>query len=95
MLKSHHRYFLLDGNACNTSDYNPNFLKQTKKPIQDTGVEEASTPPDDQGETDGDLAGQIETIMSELEEAAQEHPSLALLAAFGIGVFVGQLLSRR
>jgi len=41
------------------------------------------------------LNDQIADIMSELEEAAAEHPSLALLAAFGIGVFVGQLLSRR
>ena len=29
------------------------------------------------------------------QEAASEHPALALLAAFGIGIFVGQLLSRR
>lgn len=41
------------------------------------------------------LDDQIADIMSELEVAAAEHPSLALLAAFGIGVFVGQLLSRR
>lgn len=27
MLKSHHRYFLLDGNICKSSDYNPEFLK--------------------------------------------------------------------
>ena len=42
-----------------------------------------------------DLAGPVENILSELEEAASEHPALALLAAFGIGIFVGQLLSRR
>ena len=41
------------------------------------------------------LAPQVENIMTELEEAATEHPALALLAAFGIGIFVGQLLSRR
>ena len=41
------------------------------------------------------LSDQIADIMSELDVAAAEHPSLALLAAFGIGVFVGQLLSRR
>ena len=49
----------------------------------------------DVDETAGGLPGQIEDIMSELEEAAVEHPALALLAAFGIGIFVGQLLSRR
>ena len=42
-----------------------------------------------------ELTGPVENILSELEEAASEHPALALLAAFGIGIFVGQLLSRR
>ena len=51
--------------------------------------------PADVDENAGGLPGQIEDIMSELEEAAVEHPALALLAAFGIGIFVGQLLSRR
>jgi len=42
-----------------------------------------------------ELTGPVENMLSELEEAASEHPALALLAAFGIGIFVGQLLSRR
>ena len=42
-----------------------------------------------------DLAGQIETIVKEMEEAASERPMLALLAAFSLGIFVGQLFSRR
>lgn len=41
------------------------------------------------------LAGDMESLFYDLEEAATEHPKLALLAAFGIGIFVGQLLSRR
>lgn len=49
---------------------------------------------ENEGSEEG-LTGQIADIMTELEEAAAEHPSLALLAAFGIGIFVGQLLSRR
>jgi len=64
-----------------------------KSPL--TGVsQESDSTVDQDGNTDG-LTAQVETIMLELEEAAAEHPGLALLAAFGIGVFVGQLLSRR
>ena len=58
-------------------------------PTLDTEPAEAE---EDFGES---LASQVEGIMSELETAAAEHPALALLAAFGIGIFVGQLLSRR
>jgi len=42
-----------------------------------------------------DFAGQIETSIKTLEETASERPVLALLAAFSIGVIVGQLISRR
>ena len=42
-----------------------------------------------------DLAGQIETAVTRLEETASERPALALLAAFSLGVIVGQLFSRR
>ena len=63
--------------------------------VQTDNTEEGGGPPVEQGEIFEDLAGQVENIMSELEEAATEHPTLALLAAFGIGIFVGQLLSRR
>ena len=66
-----------------------------KTPAQDPGIKEESAPPGDQGELVEGLTGQIENIMSELEEVAAEHPALALLAAFGIGIVVGQLLSRR
>jgi hypothetical protein len=33
--------------------------------------------------------------VTEIEEATREHPALALLAAFTIGIVVGQLSSRR
>ena len=66
-----------------------------KAPARNPDIKEESAAPDDQGEVVEGLTGQIENIMSELEEAAVEHPALALLAAFGIGIFVGQLLSRR
>ena len=56
--------------------------------------DESPEPEDQEGIADG-LTGQVQTIMAELEDAAAENPGLALLAAFGIGIFVGQLLSRR
>jgi hypothetical protein len=33
--------------------------------------------------------------LEELEDAARDHPALALLATFSLGVIVGQLFSRR
>lgn len=56
---------------------------------------DGSEPPASAAEYIEELTGPVENIISELEEAASEHPALALLAAFGIGIFVGQLLSRR
>ena len=41
------------------------------------------------------LTEQLQSLVQDLEEAAVERPALALLAAFGIGVIVGQLLSRK
>jgi hypothetical protein len=41
------------------------------------------------------LAVKIDSAVEELEEAARERPALALLAAFTVGVVVGQLFSRR
>jgi hypothetical protein len=38
---------------------------------------------------------QLEALATELEAAAIAHPRLALLAAFGLGVVAGQLLSRK
>lgn len=61
----------------------------------DESLKTEPTPTTETEEGPDGLTDQIADIMSELEEAAAEHPSLALLAAFGIGVFVGQLLTRR
>jgi len=66
-----------------------------KTPDPGSGTREEPEAPADQDDPIEGLTGQIEDIMFELEDAAAAHPALALLAAFGIGVFVGQLLSRR
>lgn len=42
-----------------------------------------------------DLAGQLESAAKTMEETLSERPGLALLAAFSLGVIVGQLFSRR
>lgn len=42
-----------------------------------------------------DLAIHLESAVSEIEDVTREHPVLALLAAFTVGVFAGQLFSRR
>lgn len=42
-----------------------------------------------------DLSEQFESLLQQLEEAASERPALALLAAFSVGVIVGQLFPRR
>lgn len=63
------------------------------KPSTQEATEEASSPETDEGI--GDLAAQIESIVRELEEAARERPAVALLAAFTIGIVIGQLFSRR
>lgn len=41
------------------------------------------------------LSHQLGNLLEELEEAAKERPALALLAAFSLGVIVGQLFSRK
>ena len=41
------------------------------------------------------LTHQLGNLLEELEEAAKERPALALLAAFSLGVIVGQLFSRK
>ncbi len=61
-------------------------------------VEEDSSTEEQAHETEEaiqDLAGQIETAVTKLEETASERPVLALLAAFSLGIIVGQLFSRR
>lgn len=60
--------------------------------VEDAG-DEALLPEADKAVRD--LAVQIESVVKELEEAARERPALALLAAFTIGIVVGQLFSRR
>jgi ElaB/YqjD/DUF883 family membrane-anchored ribosome-binding protein len=42
-----------------------------------------------------DLAAHLEGAATEMERAVREYPALALLAAFTIGIVVGQLFSRR
>jgi len=56
--------------------------------------EEPGDQPDEDTHPEG-LISEVGALMTELEEAAAEHPGLALLAAFGIGMVVGQLLSRK
>lgn len=56
--------------------------------------EEPDGQPDESTDPQG-LIAEAGALMTELEEAAVEHPGLALLAAFGIGIVVGQLLSRK
>ncbi len=46
-------------------------------------------------QTIGEFALQVETFMKEAEAAAIERPALALLAAFSLGIIVGQMFSRR
>lgn len=41
------------------------------------------------------LATQIESVVKEMEEAARERPTLALLAAFTVGIIIGQLVTRK
>lgn len=41
------------------------------------------------------LGDQLGNLLEELEETARDHPALALLAAFSLGVIVGQLFSRK
>ena len=46
-------------------------------------------------QTIGEFAQQVETFMKEAEAAAIERPALALLAAFSLGIIVGQMFSRK
>jgi hypothetical protein len=41
------------------------------------------------------LGDQLGSLLEELEDAARDHPALALLATFSLGVIVGQLFSRK
>ena len=42
-----------------------------------------------------ELADQVELYLKETEAAVQERPMISLVAAFVLGVVVGQLFSRR
>ncbi len=67
--------------------------ENTPDSVAETGTEAAQA--EDQKYSIESLATHVGDVVQELEEAASEHPALALLAAFGIGVVAGQLLSRR
>jgi hypothetical protein len=65
--------------------------------------ESKSEPPppdgeDAEDETDpgsAELTTQIDQFIREVEELATQKPALALLAALGLGILIGQALSRR
>ena len=65
--------------------------------------ESKSEPPPPDGEdtreeadTDSaELTTQIDQFIREVEELASQKPALALLAALGLGILIGQALSRR
>lgn len=42
-----------------------------------------------------EIASHFEIYLKDIEEAAIERPALALLAAFAVGIIVGQLYSRK
>lgn len=42
-----------------------------------------------------DIADQIETAVKNMDEIASERPVMTLLAAFTLGIIVGQIFSRR
>jgi len=83
--------------------------RSTQTPADDdasgTGEEQNTT--ETQAETTGEAqapevetnvqhyADQLAGAVKQLEDAAREHPALALLAAFTTGVVVGNLFSRR
>jgi hypothetical protein len=75
---------------------------QTADEAADSAAENppAAAPESDQSGVEAELPApalsqQFETFLEELEEAAKERPTLALLAAFSVGVIVGQLFSRK
>ena len=67
-------------------------LRKSKSKPQAPELENDEVEP----ETDSaELTTQIDQLIREVEEVATQHPALALLAAFGIGILVGQMLTRR
>ena len=60
-------------------------------------VEEKDRQPEqeDTEQTIGELALQLKIFMKEAEAAARERPALAMLAAFSLGIIVGQIFSRK
>jgi len=67
-------------------------LRKSKSKPQAPELENDEVEP----ETDSaELTTQVDQLIREVEEVATQHPALALLAAFGIGILVGQMLTRR
>jgi len=65
----------------------------TEEPAAEAQAPEEQAP--EWMETLEDLATHLDSAVTDIEEATREHPALALLAAFTIGVFLGRLFSRR
>jgi ElaB/YqjD/DUF883 family membrane-anchored ribosome-binding protein len=65
---------------------------EMEPPVHDSADEEQASELDKSVQ---DLASHLESAGKEIEEAAREHPVLALLMAFTFGIVVGHLLSRR
>jgi hypothetical protein len=66
--------------------------KEAEPPAATAPLEEA-TP--ESGTTLEDLNVDFNGILKDMEDAARERPVLALLAAFSLGIVVGQVFSRR
>ena len=62
---------------------------------EDAGQSPPSEPESESEELFDKLAGQVETVFSEIGEASRERPVLALVSAFAVGILVGHILSRR
>ncbi len=76
--------------------------KQSRASAKSTAPPQSAAPDaEDQEQTSEpekavkELAVQIEGVVKDLEQATVKHPALALAAAFGLGIAVGKLFSRR
>ena len=66
---------------------------EKKRPAADEQNSEVQTEEAEQAIQD--IAGNIETLVKKLEVTASERPMLTIMAAFSLGIIVGQLFSRR
>ena len=66
-------------------------------PVAGTEEDDGQSPPpaSESEELVDKLAGQVETIFSEIGEASRERPVLALVSAFAVGVLIGHIFSKR